>query len=176
MPERPNSYPRYPFYKKYSREWLEGSIRFDCDPAERSVFEDFLSMANESRNRGKIQANDETPYPHPWLAAKLNIPLELLEHCIEKFTGQGRISEDEHGILVINFDYWQGLDTTRGRGRPSRPKREAPEQTEESKLKTEYSTKLSLATQSRKKELGRDLSKEEMQETMAEIRKEVYGE
>lgn len=122
MPERPDSYERMPFLKLYSREWLQGSLRIENDAAERGVWTDFLALANESRNRGVIQANDETPYPHPYLAALLNIPLELLEHCIQKFTLQNRIIENEHGILVVNFNYWQGLDTRR-RGRPPKSNR-----------------------------------------------------
>jgi len=175
MSERPDSYERNPWFKKYSREWLEGSIRFDCTPAERSVFDDFLSLANESRNRGVIQANDETPYPHPWLAAKLNIPLELLESCISKFIEQDRIRVNDHGIVVLNFSYWQGLDT-RKRGRPPKRSRERPESTEEQKLNAKYNNKLTLAKMAKKEELGRPLTNEELQELIGKIQGEVYGE
>lgn len=122
MQERSDSYERMPFFKLYSREWLQGSLRIENDAAERGVWTDFLALANESRNRGVIQANDETPYPHTYLAQILNIPLELLEHCIEKFTAQKRIQENDTGILIINFAYWQGLNTRR-RGRPSKTSR-----------------------------------------------------
>jgi len=174
MSERPDYYDRHPWFKKYSREWLEGSIRFDCTPDERSVFDDFLSLANESRNRGIIQANDETPYPHSWLAAKLNVPLELLERCILKFTEQQRVIENEHGILVVNFSYWQGLDTRR-RGRPTKQSRQRPEPTEEEKLESEYNNRVGVAAFEKRQELGRSLSTEEITEITDKIKREVYG-
>ena len=175
MPERPDSYERMPFLKLYSREWLQGSLRVQNDAAERGVFADFLAMANESRNRGVIQANNETPYPYPYLAAVLNIPLELLEHCIFKFTEQDRIAENDQGIEVLNFGYWQGLDTRR-RGRPSKRSRERHEQTAEQKLTSEYHNRLAIAKIDKKQELGRPLTSEEIRGLMAKVQREVYGE
>lgn len=115
--QRPDSYEYNPWFKLYSAGWLGGSIRFDCTVEERSVFADFLSMANESRNRGWLQASTSVPYPLPWLATKLNIDLELLERCIEKFKVQGRITVDGRGIYLTSFGYYQNLNT-RKRGRP----------------------------------------------------------
>lgn len=175
MSERPDSYDNKPWFKKYSREWLEGSIRFDCTAEERSVFDDFMAMANESRNRGVIQANDDTPYPHPWIAAKLNISLELLERCIVKFLEQERITENKHGIVVLNFSYWQGLNT-RSRGRPSKQSREHPELTDKQKLEREYLHRIGMAHREKRRELGRDLTTEEDQGLRDKIWREVYGE
>ncbi len=121
MPNEPQQYKQpwdyKPFYKMYSRTWLVGSIRFDCNAAERGVYADLLAMANESRNRGVIQANETTPYKHPWLAAHLNIPLDLLEQCLAKFTDQGRISENGAGIQILKFNYYNGPERKQ-RGRP----------------------------------------------------------
>ena len=160
-----------PFLKLFSREWLQGSLRVENDAAERGVWTDFLAMANESRNRGVIQANDKTPYPHPYLASLLNIPLELLEHCIDKFSKQERIIEDKTGITLINFSYYQGIDT-RKRGRP----RKYPDPTEGQKLDSEYHNRLAVAKMEKKIELGRSLSIEETQELTAKVRREVYGD
>ena len=71
----------------------------------------------------------------------MNIPLKLLEHCLEKFEGQGRIHQNDVGITIINFAYYQGLDTKRQRGRPRKnpaqlsfdEKRPAPENLMEEK-------------------------------------------
>ena len=119
MPRKTDSYERKPWVKIFTRESLEGSLRFECEPDERGVWWDLIFMANESRNRGIIQANDNTPYPHSWIAQKLVISLELLERSLKKFTEQKRIHENETGILILNFAYWQGLNT-RKRGRPSK--------------------------------------------------------
>lgn len=121
MPERNDPWSYYPFIKWYPKNWLHGSIRFDCTPEERSVFVDLVNMANESRNRGTIQANPETPYPHQYIAGELNITLKLLNRCLKKFEEQKRIHENEKGIIVLNFEYYQGLQVTgRRRGRPSK--------------------------------------------------------
>ena len=118
MPERDNAWSYYPFIKWYPKNWLHGSIRFDCTPEERSVFVDLVNMANESRNRGTIQANYKTPYPHKYIAEQLNIKLKLLNRCLKKFEEQDRLHENEVGITITNFEYYQGLDTRKGRPRP----------------------------------------------------------
>lgn len=106
MPKRAQP-ERYPFFKIFSREWLEGSIRFECSEAERGLFADLLAMANESRQRGIIQANPTTPYPYSWIASKLNTSIEFLEKCLQKFELQERINENADGIHIINFDFYQ---------------------------------------------------------------------
>lgn len=108
---------RYPYLKLFSREWLEGSLRFDCTPAERGTWADLLAMANESRTRGVIQANPTTPYPHSWIADKLRIPLGEFETALEKFKISGRISENSTGITIINFKFYQE-ELYKKRGRP----------------------------------------------------------
>lgn len=173
MRERPNSYERMPFLKLYSREWLQGSLRIENDAAERGVWADFLALANESRNRGIIQANDITPYPHEYLASMLNIPVDLLEHCIAKFTEQGRVKENNAGIKVLNFSYWQGLDTKRkGPGRPSKnkEKREKSEQElKDIKRQNERSARTFNARRAFAKKHGRDPSSMEMTELVKQI-------
>ncbi|GAJ20643.1 unnamed protein product [marine sediment metagenome] len=86
--------PRMHWLKLWTRGWLEGSIRFDLTPAQRSVFIDLCALARESRNPPWVQANDITAYPHSWLASKLNIPLDLLEETLEACKKQKRISEN----------------------------------------------------------------------------------
>lgn len=126
MPERKQP-ERKPFFKMFSREWLEGSIRFDCDSGERGVFIDLISLANESRARGIIQANPTTPYPHTWIASRLNISPELLDSCLHKFTQQGRIHENTQGIEVLNFAFYQEkLYPKRGRPRKYEKLEEQP--------------------------------------------------
>ncbi len=54
-----------------------------------------------------LQANETTAYPHSWLASKLNIPLELLEETLEICKNQDRVSENDTGIRVLRFAYYQ---------------------------------------------------------------------
>jgi len=78
-------------------------------------------MANESRNRGVIQANEKMAYRHDWLASYLNIPLELFEQCLKKLQETDRIHENETGIQIVNFEFYQEiLAVPRGRGRPKK--------------------------------------------------------
>ncbi len=117
MPEKNEPWSYYPFIKWYPKNWLHGSARFDCTSEERGIFLDLVCMANESRNRGVIQANETTPYPHKYIAQQINVPVKTLDRCLRKFENQERIHENETGIHIINFGYYQGLDTRHGRGR-----------------------------------------------------------
>ena len=111
--------------KLWTRGWLEGSVRFDLTPAQRSVFLDLCALARESRNPPWVQANETTAYPHHWLANKLNIPLDLLEETIEICKKQIRISENSTGIKVLKFEYYQAKPEKGGGGQKGE-KGEAP--------------------------------------------------
>ncbi len=108
MPAK-NEFEYKPWLKLWSHNWLSGSIRFDCNAEQRSVFVDLLCMANESRNRGIIQANKSTAYPHTWLASTLNIPLDMLEESLRAFESSGRIKENGNGIEILNFAYYNDI-------------------------------------------------------------------
>jgi hypothetical protein len=112
--------------KFYTKSWIHGSIRLDCTAEERSIFADLMAMANESRSRGIIQANPTTPYPHQYIAQVLNVPLGLLERCLKKFQTQGRIHENETGIFLSNFEYYN--PPQRKTGKRGRPPKYPPEQ------------------------------------------------
>jgi len=99
----------------WSKEWLQGSLRFDCSAEERGIFADLLALANESRNRGIIQANETTPYPHLWIASTLNIPYENFEKALQKLIVQERIEETIFGLKIVNFNWYQREFTKRGR-------------------------------------------------------------
>ncbi|MBA7645898.1 hypothetical protein ES703_53658 [subsurface metagenome] len=107
--------PRMHWLKLWTRGWLEGSIRFDLTPAQRSVFIDLCALARESRNPPMVQANETTAYPHPWLASKLNIPMDLLEETLEICKKQKRISENDTGIKVLKFEFYQEKKSQRGK-------------------------------------------------------------
>jgi hypothetical protein len=124
-----------PWFKFWSRDWLEGSIRFECTAAERGIFTDLLAMANESRNRGIIQMNETMPYPHSWIASILNIPIDTFEAALEKLKAQERIEETSFGLKITNFAFYQREFT-----KPGRPPRmmKSPEKKEpDSKKYTE---------------------------------------
>lgn len=97
--------------------------------AERGTWADLMALANECRNRGckegVIQANSNTPYTHAYIAGLLNIPLDLFEKRLEKFSGptpeEARIYENGDGIHLVNFEYYNSSPAEgRGPGRPSK--------------------------------------------------------
>lgn len=122
MPQKPKE--SRPWLKFWSKEWLEGSVRFDCTAEERGIFADLLALANESRNRGIIQANETKPFPHHWIAGMLNLSDEVFENALKKFIEQERVEETQFGLKIINFAWYNREFTKRGRPPKNQPQRE----------------------------------------------------
>ncbi|MHB8084354.1 MAG: hypothetical protein ACYDHZ_00815 [Dehalococcoidia bacterium] len=124
---RESSPQRMPFFKMFSRDWLQGSIRFSTVEA-RALFVDLMALANESRTkRGMIQANETTPYPHSYLAQTLNIPVDKFEEGFKILKDTKRIDENGTGICVLNFEYYQNVLFAKKK-KPGRPSKTPPEQ------------------------------------------------
>lgn len=98
---------RISWIKLWIAECLEGSIRFDLTPEQRSVWYDLLLLAGKSRTAGLISQDGQTPYPNQYIAGMLNIPLTLLEQAVEKFQATGRIEVTSQGIRITNWDKYQ---------------------------------------------------------------------
>jgi len=109
MPKRKKPPSRMKWIRLWTEEWLDGSVRIELEPDERGVFIDLLVLAGRSRNPGVIQAANAVPYPHERIAARLNIPLELLERTLKKCVVQKRITEDKNGIHIINWEKYQTI-------------------------------------------------------------------
>jgi len=86
---------------------LNGSVRYQLEPAERATWVDFLIFAALGPTPGIISDNDLRPYPHSFIANRFNIPLELFETTLEKCQAEGRITEDEHGIHITHWTEYQ---------------------------------------------------------------------
>lgn len=100
--------PKMPWFKLYSYEWLEGSIRRDLTGAERAVWADLLSLANMSRRRGYIERSEGIPYALDELADKFKESIEVVESAVEKCLKEGRLSKDGYGSLVVtNWEKYQ---------------------------------------------------------------------
>ena len=83
------------WFKIYSYEWLEGSIRKDLTPAEQSVWVDLMATANMCRRRGHIERTEGIPYSLEELAAKYQKPIELVKAAIDNCLDEGRLCFDE---------------------------------------------------------------------------------
>jgi len=98
---------RRPWLKLWAVECLEGSIRYQLDAAGRGTWYDLLALARICGQEGSISDRDSRPYPHDYIANRLNIPLELLESTLENCKDEGRITEDETGIHITNWKIYQ---------------------------------------------------------------------
>lgn len=98
---------RRPWLKLWAVECLEGSIRWQLDAAERGTWYDLLALARITGQEGRIADRDLRPYPHEFIANRLNISLKLLEATLSKCEKEGRILEDEHGIVIANWKVYQ---------------------------------------------------------------------
>ena len=93
--------------KLWTAESLRGTIRFDFTAEERGVWYDLLAMAGEGRHEGYIAANEERGYPDEWIAATLQIPVELLKQVIVKCESTGRIERTDAGLRICNWTKYQ---------------------------------------------------------------------
>jgi len=93
--------------KVWTEEWLDGSVREQLTPTERSIFIDLLAMAGRSRKPGFIQSNVEVPYSHEYLANRFKVSLDDLERALGLFVDQGRINENSNGIEILNWRKYQ---------------------------------------------------------------------
>lgn len=95
------------YVKMFVSECLEGTIRFDFDPAERGVWYDLVILAGRMRIKGLIAAREGTPYPKEYIAGILNIPLDLLERTLKKCEATDRVSDNGEGIRILSWHKYQ---------------------------------------------------------------------
>jgi hypothetical protein len=95
------------YVKMFVMECLEGTIRFDFEPDERSVWYDLIILGGRMRTKGLISAGPGKPYPRPYIAGVLNISTELLDRTLAKCIATGRLEENADGIRIINWAKYQ---------------------------------------------------------------------
>jgi len=86
---------------------LNGSVRYQLTPAERSVWVDLLALAALGPAPGLIADNDSRPFPLAFLANRLNIKVALLQNTIKKCAEEGRIIHSDGLIRISNWDAYQ---------------------------------------------------------------------
>lgn len=109
--------------KLYPVECLDGSIRYQLEADERGVWYDLLNFSAMCSTPGVICDRDDRPYPHSFIANRLNIALELLERTLDKCKEEGRVSEDGNGIRITNWPIYQ---SEYDRQKPYRDKKRYP--------------------------------------------------
>lgn len=120
---------RRKWIKLYPMECLNGSIRYQLTSEQRGTWYDLLNFSAICTNHGVISDRDGRPYPHDFIANRLNIPIELLESTLKNCLEEGRVTENETGIHITN---WKLYQSEYDRQKPYRQQREAslPEPTD----------------------------------------------
>lgn len=126
---------RRPWIKLYPIDCLQGSIRYQLEPDERGVWYDLLNFAAICIVPGIISDKDNRPYPHSFIANRLNINVELLEKTLAKCEEEGRINEDDNGIHITN---WKDYQSEYERQKPYRETKKQKEQDSDKYIKGKY--------------------------------------
>lgn len=105
--------------KLFCYERLHGSVSYQLEPEERSVWDELLCLAGLCGLDGLIADRDSRPYPHSFIAHELHISEELLERTLTKCKDEGRITENEKGIHLTN---WVAYQSEYQRQKPYRKK------------------------------------------------------
>ena len=111
MTDREKGLRKRKWIKIYPVECIDGSIRYQLEPDERSVWYDLLNFAAICGNEGVISDRDGRAFPLTFIANRLNIGLELLERAIGKCKEEGRIVEKGGVIKITHWkDYQSAYD------------------------------------------------------------------
>lgn len=108
--------------KLYPLDCLQGSIRYQLEADERGVWYDLLNFAAICAIDGVISDKDSRPYPHSFIANRLNVDLKLLERTLAKCAEEGRIQENDNGIHITN---WKAYQSEYARQKPYRQAKKA---------------------------------------------------
>jgi hypothetical protein len=110
--------------KSWIDENLEGSIRKDLKPEERSVWSDLLDLCGKSRRWGYVERSEGMPYSVNELADKFVTPIKIIKSSINKCLIEGRLkweypTEDPlvgSGALVIS--HWERYQAQKAKEEP----------------------------------------------------------
>lgn len=153
---------------------LHGSINYQLELAEQAVFYKLVMYSAVCGGEaGIISDNDGRPLPHWFISNELHAPLDILESTLKKCIKEGRISENDTGIVITNWTYYQSEYERQKQYREGTKQRE---QSPEQKQDQEYIQEVALRFRKKKKELGRDLTTPEGQAVKDEVAGEIYGD
>ena len=107
---------RATWFKFYGQRYLMGgSLRAECLPDERSVWTDFMCLANAGDGHFDCANKDA-------LAIQLLIPRELLDRSIKKFIEAGRLAvqynkrEHKETFTLVKWAYYQAPPRSHKKG------------------------------------------------------------
>lgn len=101
------------FYHKIdSLRWIDGSIREDLEPDERSVWADLMALAGLTREprRGFIERSKGIAYKKAVLLPRLNITEELFDRTVAKCVEEGRLTVLPDGTMhLTNWERYNDM-------------------------------------------------------------------
>jgi len=95
------------WFKHFVDESIMGTLKTECTPEERGVWWDLLELAALSRTPGIVQANKQQAHTEERLSQLMNVPLDLLQRCLQLFADQGRVVTKTDGIHIVNWKKYQ---------------------------------------------------------------------
>ena len=99
---------RRTWVKLYSHQWLYGTLRSELEPAERSIWADFLAMAGDSPFPGKICVSSRMGFTDQQLADLLVVDIKILQSAKTKMVKYDKIYVDENGVIeILNWFKYQ---------------------------------------------------------------------
>jgi len=114
--------------KLYCYERLHGSVNYQLTEQEQSVWDKLLCLAGLCPNDGVIADSDLKAYPHSFIIHELHTTEKIFESTLIKCKEEGRITEDDSGIYITNWNHYQSEYNRqkRYRARPPEPELEQP--------------------------------------------------
>lgn len=88
--------------KSWSRQNLEpGGTKRKLTPAQRSIWDDLLDLAETKHDGGKIAAFDHVGFSIEQLADIFNITAHDVKDALERFIILDMITMNKHGVILI---------------------------------------------------------------------------
>lgn len=125
------------YHRTDSYRWINGSIRQDLLPDERSVWADLMALAALTREprRGYIERSEGIPYSKTVLLSMLNITGELFDRAVAKCVKEGRLKVFEDGtMLLTNWQYYNDVNELAERKEREKEKKEYTKRSREKRL------------------------------------------
>lgn len=89
------------WFRLYSEILDDPKIKRLKDPRKKWIFVGLLCMASESKIRGKILIDEDTPYTPEEIAKRLDVDVRLLRNTCEELQ-RLKIIEIENGVVIIS--------------------------------------------------------------------------
>jgi len=98
---------RMRWVKLHTQETLFGTTRHELEPAERSLWFDFLCLAGDSPEPGVICVAPGIPHTDDQLCHLLNVPPALLKRATDKMLKAGKLEHRDGCPAIVNWTRYQ---------------------------------------------------------------------